>query len=160
VVAIVLAAVAAFVGIARATSRGQDAGVTEIETPIHLVLELHEHIGADDRRRLEIAAADSIGGIMDVAGADVLRRLRIGAERARERVVAGHALWPMTLARGDALLDPVDEGGKVGAVARPWPDIAEAGIGAEDARGNAAMADAGRVEQAIEACTPSKPGSS
>jgi hypothetical protein len=113
-----------------------------VERPVDLVLILHEDIRADGFPGFEIAAAAPVGGVVGVARALVFRGLRVGAQRPREgrrQALANH------LVRRDAFLDPIDECREVGAVLRPG----SRGAQAEDRR--AAVADAGRVEQAVEA---------
>src|SRR5437868_12699917 len=119
-----------------------DRARLEIERPVYLVLVLRENVGADGLGRFQVAAAAPIGGVVDVARTVILCCLRIRAQRPRQnrrRALTDH------LVRRNALLNPVDEGSEVSAVPRPGPR----GAKAEDRR--AAVADAGRMEQAIEA---------
>src|SRR5689334_21204798 len=138
-----------------------EARAAEVETAIHLVLEVHERVGADILRLFEIAAAMPISRDRLVAAAVIDRGLRIGAERTRHGGSEGGIeddAFADDLVGGDPVLDPIDQGREIGTALRPRPDIAWAAEGTERPGRNAAMADRRRVEQAIEALHAFKAG--
>src|ERR1700732_5088944 len=120
-----------------ATLLGIDAGAAEIEMTSHLVLVLDEHVGTDGGAALEIAAAVEVLRVVDAAAAVVERGRRIGTERAGASGRAGRGTLRSQRVRCDAMLDPIDQ--RAERIDRDRPDA------------TAAMADAGRAEQAIEA---------
>jgi hypothetical protein len=132
---IVIMIVVAIVG---PTEPRVDAGALEIQAPAHLVLVARQRIVADGLLRFDVPAAIEIARDVDTARAAVDGALRIGTERTGAAGLRGCR----TAAREQRLrrhivLDPVHQ--RAERIDRHRTRAVEA-----------AMADTGRAEQAVE----------